>query len=307
MKHSKKVVVVGSAGRLGVSLVEALRRDHTVIPLTRGDLDLASPESIEKALGPLDYDSLVIAGALTGVDYCESNEQEAFAVNATGPGRISEISAGKGAHVSYLSTDFVYDGTKRSAYTESDPANPISVYGASKLLGEANVLGSSPKNLVLRVSWLFGRGKSAFPEWIIQKCMAESGVTLPMDKWGCPTSCDDLVDALLQLAGGASGEEAAGVCNFCNPEPCSWRDWGQFCIDTAKRAGLPIRCEFIRGIPMAEVAAFVAKRPSNSALCIQRFMKLTGKEPPSWQEAVGKHLHQSDLFKGYTSTRTTNV
>lgn len=307
MKSSKRIVVVGAAGRLGMSLVRALEVHHSVISLTRKELDLSSLASIEAALVPLRYDSLFITGALTAVDYCESNQQEAMAINAAGPGKIAEISSKKGAHVTYLSTDFVYDGTKQSPYLESDPACPISVYGASKLLGEENVLAASCDHLVVRVAWLFGRGKAAFPEWIINKALADSEVTLPQDKIGCPTSCDDLVQALLLLTGTSSGETASGVFNFCNPQPCTWQEWGQFCVDAAKQAGLPIRCETIGGVPMDSVEAFVAKRPSNSAMSVTKFATYAGASPRSWQLAVDEHLSGSDLFQGYTSTRMCGV
>lgn len=307
MKPLKRVVVVGSAGRLGTSLVRALEENHSVISLTRKELDLASASSIEAALEPLDFDSLIITGALTAVDYCESNPEEAFLINATGPGKIAEVSARKGAHVTYLSTDFVYDGGKSHPYVEEDLALPISVYGSSKLGGEENVLKTSHNNLVVRVSWLFGRGKPAFPEWIIQKACAESDVSLPQDKIGCPTSCDDLVQALLMLLCNHSGRTASGVFNFCNPEPCTWQEWGQFCIDTAKEAGLPILAETIRGVPMNSVVAFTAKRPLNSAMSVEKLVDFTRVTPRSWQDAVRDHLLQSAPFQEYTSTRMCGV
>jgi dTDP-4-dehydrorhamnose reductase len=303
MKPSKRIVVVGSAGRLGTSLVQALEENHTVISLTRKELDLASSSSIEGALKHLDYDSLFITGALTAVDYCESNKREAFSINAEGPGKVAEISAKKSAHVTYISTDFVYQGNTNQPYTEGELPSPISVYGASKLRGEENVLCASGENLVVRVSWLFGPGKAAFPEWIINKACAESDVTLPQDKIACPTSCDDLIQALLLLSCNGSGEAAPGVFNFCNPEACTWQEWGQFCVDTAKRAGLPILGETIRGVPMDTVPAFIAKRPLNSAMCVEKVSAFLGQPPRSWQEAVADHLSQSELFGGYTSTR----
>lgn len=301
------IVVVGAAGRLGVSLVQALSAHNQVISLTREDLDLSSTTSIEAALDSLNYESLFIVGALTAVDFCEANEKQAFAINADGPGKIAEISAKKGAHVTYISTDFVYDGAKSSPYTEDDEALPISVYGASKLRGEENVLGESSKNLSVRVSWLYGLGKSAFPEWIIGKALAERDVTLPYDKIGCPTSCKDLVQALMLLSGVQSGNTASGVFNFCNPPSCTWQQWGQFCIDTAKDAGLPILCETIEGVPMDSVTAFVAKRPPNSGMDVGKFMKFSGLTTRTWREALRDHLYQSGLFQEYTSTRKCAV
>jgi dTDP-4-dehydrorhamnose reductase len=293
-----RIVVVGSSGRLGGLLVKALERDHAVTGLSRSQLDLGSEKSISAALEPLDFDHIIIAGALTGVDYCETHEAESVAVNATGPGKIAEISAVKKAHVTYFSTDMVYDGTKAEPYTEADAPNPISVYGASKLRGEELVLAASADNLVLRVSWLYGPGRPAFPEWIINKACAESQVTLPGDKTGCSTSTVDLLALLPPLLFGPDGT-IGGVLNLCNSGPCSWRDWGQFCIDTARIAGLPVLADRIEGVPVNSVPAFVAKRPVNSAMSTAKYNGLTGIVPRSWQEANREFLLQSELFSRY--------
>lgn len=292
----RRIVIVGSSGRLGGLLLRAMGREHEVVGFSRQQLDLGSVDSISKALEPLDYDLLIIAGALTGVDYCETNEAEAFAINATGPGEIARISAGKNAHVTYFSTDMVYDGTKPEPYSEADLTNPISVYGASKLKGEDLVLDASSANLVLRVSWLYGPGRAAFPEWIINKACAESHVTLPGNKTGCSTSTVDLVALLKPLLFG-SGGPAGGVFNLCNSGPCTWRDWGQFCIDTAREAGLPVIADQIEGVPVDSVPAFVAKRPVNSAMSTAKYTALTGIVPRSWQEANGEFLQQSELLQ----------
>lgn len=296
----RRIVIVGASGRLGGLLVKAFESDHTVTGISRQQLDLGSADSISKALEPLDYDLLVIAGALTAVDYCETNEAEAFAINATGPGEIARISAAKNAHVTYFSTDMVYDGTKSGFYSEADLTNPISVYGASKLKGEELVLASSPGNLVLRVSWLYGPGKAAFPEWIIGKACADSHVTLPGDKTGCSTSTVDVVALLKPLLFGPDGP-AGGVFNLCNSGSCAWRDWGQFCIDTARLAGLPLIADQIEGVPVDSVPAFVARRPVNSAMTTAKYTRLTGIVPRSWQDANRDFLQQSELFSKYQS------
>ncbi|MEO5917516.1 MAG: NAD(P)-dependent oxidoreductase [Luteolibacter sp.] len=294
----KKIVIVGSSGRLGGLLIKSFGGNHSVTGLSRAQLDLGCSESIVAALEPLDYDLLIIAGALTGVDYCETNEAEAFAINATGPGKIAEISAGKNAHVTYFSTDMVYDGSKPEPYSEADAPNPISVYGASKLNGEDLVLQASPGNLVLRVSWLYGPGRPAFPEWIINKACAEAHVTLPGNKIGCSTSTVDLLGLLPPLLFGP--DVASGVFNLCNSGPCTWRDWGQFCIDTARAAGLPVLADHIEGVPVDSVPAFVAKRPVNSAMSTGKYTAFTGVTPRNWQEANREFLQQSELFKKHT-------
>ncbi len=291
----KRIVVVGAAGRLGATLLESLGNEHSVIALTRAQMDLTSKRSIADALAPLDYDLLLLPAALTLVDYCETHEQEAFSVNAEAPRVIAEVSAAKGAHITYFSTDFVFDGNKREPYLETDVPGPISVYGASKLKGEEYVLAASPGNLVVRVSWLFGPGKAAFPEWIVDRSCSESELTLPGDKIGSPTFSSDLVEYLNALLFGAN--IASGVFHLCNSNACTWRDWGQFCIDTAREAGLPVKAGHIQGVPVDSVPAFVARRPVNSAMSTEKFTSVTGIRPRGWQESVRKHLLQSDCFK----------
>ena len=295
-----RIVVVGSSGRLGSLLVKSFEKDCIVTGLSRAQLDLGSLESISNALEPLEYDLLFIAGALTGVDFCETNAAEAYQINATGPGRIAGISATKNAHVTYFSTDMVYDGLKPEPYSETDTPHPISVYGASKLKGEELVLNASASNLVLRVSWLYGPGRPAFPEWIINKACAESHVTLPGNKVACSTCTVDLIGLMQPLLFGHECP-AGGIFNICNSLPCTWRDWGQFCIETARDAGLPVIADQIEGVPVDSVPAFVAKRPINSAMSTSKYTNFTGITPRTWQDANLEFLQQSDLFQKFQS------
>jgi dTDP-4-dehydrorhamnose reductase len=304
--EQKRIAIVGSAGRLGGLLASSLDRNNSVIRLAREQMDIGDSKSIDAALKDLDYDFLIIAGALTAVDYCETHEAEAFSINAEGPGRIAEISAEKGAHVTFISTDFVYDGTKDMPYTEEDATEPISVYGASKLRGEKLVLGADPGNLVIRISWLYGPGKPAFPEWIINKACAETDLTLPEDKIGCPTSSVDLVNWMLPMLAGRDGESASGIFNLCNSRPCSWQEWGQYCIDTARDAGLPVRANRISGVSVDSVPAFIAKRPVNSSMSTAKYTARTGITPRDWQTAVREFLAGSDLFREHRPASATH-
>lgn len=288
-----RIVVVGSDGRLGGALVEALGQQYSVTGLGRKAMDLSSPESISEALIPLAYDRLFLTGALTGVDHCENHAIDAYAVNAEGPRLVAKISAAKGAHVTYISTDMVFDGAKAGSYLETDKPNPVSVYGASKLKGEQGVLAASTVNLVVRVSWVFGPGRPAFPEWIIGQACANKELTLPGDKTACPTYTSDLIGWLDALVFGRPDGPASGIFNLCNSEPCSWRDWGQFCVETAREAGLPVIAGKITPVAVDSVAAFVAKRPLNSVLDTTKFQKWTGIRPRDWHEAIRDHVMQN--------------
>lgn len=296
IRGTKRIVVVGSAGRLGSALVRLLGQDHQVMGLDRTQLDLTSIASIDKALAKCDYDQLILTGALTAVDYCESHVSEAFAVNARAPGRIAEISAAKGAHMTYISTDMVFDGTQSQPYVESDKPNPISVYGASKLAGEEQVSAASSSNLVTRVSWLFGPDRPAFPEWIIHQACSEMHITLPGNKICCPTYTLDFVNWLAWLTSDRTNGPASGIFHLCNSKPCSWREWGQVCIDTARDAGFPVVAGEISGVPVDSIQAFVAKRPLNSAMSTAKFSTLTGIRPRDWTEALHDFVMQDEFF-----------
>jgi dTDP-4-dehydrorhamnose reductase len=285
-----QLVIVGSGGRLGSALLESYSKSHRVTGLIRAELDLADSESIQRALEPLEYDRLILPGALTAVDYCESHEDEAFAINADGPKLIAEISAEKGAHVTYISTDFVFDGLSTHAYSEEMVARPLSVYGASKLEGEEAVLGVSKDNLVARVSWLYGSGKPAFPEWIIQQAMKQSALALPKEKIGIPTYTEDVVDYLKALITLDGGIPAGGIFHLSNSGQCTWQEWGQFCIDQAAAAGVTLKTRKISGNCLEDIVAFVAPRPINSVLSTEKFTRQTGIVPRSWQDAMREHF-----------------
>jgi len=300
--NRKKVVVIGSGGRLGRSLMDSLARDHEVVGFDRKSLDLSSADAIDSALAGLHYDELILSGALTAVDYCETHREEAFAVNATGPGRIAEISADKGAHVTYISTDMVFDGLKSGLYVESDEAIPANVYGESKLAGEQLVLKASPDHLVARVSWVFGPARPAFPEWIIGMACKQPDLTLPDDKFCCPSYTEDLTVWLRALTVDAADHPASGVVHLCNSGACAWRDWGQACLDDARDAGISLMTGQIRGVPVGSVAAFVAKRALNTSMSTSKFTSVTGIQPRPWQEALREFVMQSPTLSAYRSS-----
>lgn len=296
-KKCARVVVVGSDGRVGRALCEYLKYDHTLIPLGRGQLNLESARSITEALGTLDYEFVFLTGALTGVDYCETHQQEAHSVNAIAPGIIAEISARKGAHLTYVSTDMVFDGNTDLPYLETDKPRPISIYGETKLKGEDHVMDASATNLIVRVSWVFGPGRRAFPEWIVDQACSSGYLTLPNDKIACPSYSVDLVQWMSTLVFAETAGPAAGVFHLCNSVPCTWLEWGQFCVETARAAGHPVIVDKIDGVTVDSVSTFVARRPRNSSMNTDKFSSRTGVLPRRWNEAVHEFMTGS-IWRG---------
>ena len=291
------VVVVGSGGRLGSVLAGQISKHRRVIALGRGDFDLTDAGSIRRVLGAIDYGWLFLTAALTDVDYCETHPREAYVINAEAAGIVAEVSAEKCAHVTYLSTDMVFDGSSAVPYRETDPPLPISVYGHTKHDGERRVLAASGGNLVARVSWLFGPSRPGFPEWIVRQAASCEYPALPEDKFARPTYTVDLAEWLEALVFGNDEGPASGVVHLCNDGTCSWKEWGEACVDLARMLGMKNLAQKITGISLAEVEAFVASRPFNSAMYTGKFSKLTGIRPRTWSEALRHFVIQGEAFR----------
>lgn len=197
--------------------------------------------------------------------------------------------------MTHFSTDFVFDGSKPAPYIEADPAGPINVSGTSKLAGELRVLAASPEHLVVRVSWLYGSDKPAFPERLIGNACAEKEVCLPSDEIGCPTHTGDIAELLRPLIFAPDGP-VGGVIHLCNSGRCTWQERGQHCVDIARAAGLPIKAARAGASSLDSIAAFVAKRPPNSAMSTGRYTRSTSIEPQPWQEARAIYLLQNKLY-----------
>src|SRR5690606_32791507 len=131
------------------------------------------------------------------------------------------------ARMIHFSTDHVFDGHKDSPYVEEDMPDPVNIYGKSKLEGERGVGAGLMNSLIVRVSWLFGPQSTAFPDWVLKSAATERNFSLPIDKWACPTYTLDLAAWLEPLL---FRENVTGILHLCNSDPCSWHDWGNFCL-----------------------------------------------------------------------------
>lgn len=278
-----KILITGSTGRLGAALLREYGGRHEVLAPGRDALDLADEAGIRAALAPLDFDVLINPAALTNVDYCEFNEEEAFAVNARGPGVMAEVAARKGARMVQISTDYVFDGVAEGLRRESDPVNPKSVYGRAKLAGEEAVLAEDPGFLVVRTSWLFGPGNPGFLDAILERALREPRVEAIEDKDSSPTHTLDFARLLEPLL---LENPVGGVLHLCNSGSCSWKEYGQAALDAAANAGLPLQAREVEGISIEDMRQFVAPRPRHTAMSTAKFTRVAGRNPRPWGEAV---------------------
>ena len=268
--------MTGANGQLG----SALRRVLSHEDLTLKDLpefDLADPAS-ESQIREAKPDIILHVGAYTNVDQAEREPERAYAVNAQGTRRVAQAAQAAKARLIYVSTDYVFDGTKTSPYHEQDTPHPLNHYGRSKYEGEQAVLTLCPNSLVVRTAWLFGHEGPNFVKTIMRVAQERPVLEVVDDQRGCPTYAEDLAQALSQLA----MSDLRGICHVTNSGHCSWYEFAQ-AIVRLTGAGAAVQ-------PITtSQAARLAKRPPYSVLSHDRFA--TQYSPlPEWQDALARFL-----------------
>jgi dTDP-4-dehydrorhamnose reductase len=287
---SRTIAIVGSGGRLGAALLREWRtRGEQVIGFNRELLDLGNLPGMREELEPLDFDVLVNCAAQTNVDRCEREPEEAQQINSGAVATLADICTRKKARFIHISTDYVFDGTKKTPYEEGDEPNPISKYGESKLSGERCVHAVSDRHLVVRVSWVFGPDRASFVDQIIQRAREQDRVEAIADKVSVPTYT---LDAAQLLRAVLDRPEICGVLHLCNTGQCTWQEYGQHALDCAAAAGLPLRTRKVEPLKLADMKAFVAKRPVYTPLSTASLTHLTGLTPRHWREAVDEYVRQ---------------
>jgi dTDP-4-dehydrorhamnose reductase len=308
-----KIVIIGSNGRLGTELARAYHKNYEVIGYNRSALDVENLAQLRETLHPNDFRILINCAAFTNVDLCESQRKRAFIINSEVPRELAEICRAKNARLIHFSTDYVFDGEKREPYLESDPANPISVYGESKRAGEENVLAAQGRHLVVRVSWVFGPDRPSFIDGVIKRARENEHVDAIADKFATPTYTKDIAEMLPRFfnpvagigdpgravrdRGNAgvndSGYSDSGILHFANTGECSWQEYAQHALDCCHKLGVPLKARTVAPLKLSDMKNFIARRPIYSVLSTSKFNALAGKSPRSWQDAVAEYVRES--------------
>lgn len=311
-----KIVIIGSAGRLGAALRREFVDKFEVVDFNHAQLDLADVNQIQAKIDNLDFDVLINAAAMTNVDLCQTERDRAFAINAEAPRVMAQICRSKKVKLIHFSTDYVFDGEKREPYLEEDAARPMSAYGESKRAGEQNVLGVDRRNLIVRVSWVFGPDRPSFVDGIIKRAREEEHVDAVADKFSTPTYTRDIAlmlpqffmsDAVAAVADpgtagpswtgergrGYSAHDYSGILHFTNAGECSWQEYGQFALDCCRSLGIPLRAKTVGALKIADMKSWIAPRPAYSVLCTEKFFSLTGRTPRNWRDAVAEYVRES--------------
>lgn len=319
-----KLVVLGTGGRLGAALMRAYRDKFDVTGFSHAQLDLSNLDGVRRKLSTTSFDVLVNAAGFTNVDLCETERDRAFLINAEAPGVLAELCSAKDAKLIHFSTDYVFDGEQRSPYTEEDEANPISIYGESKLAGEKNVLAADDRHLVVRVSWVFGPDRPSFIDAMIKRAQENEKIDAIADKFSTPTYTQDIAAMLPRffnvrpVAGGAdpgknlqgtefagdtpavteagvtapgyNASDYSGILHFANAGKCNWQEYAQWALDCCDRAGVSLKAREVGALELNDMKNWVAHRPVYSVLSTAKYTELTGTSPRAWREAVADYI-----------------
>jgi len=274
-----RALVAGALGQLGRELSSRLGGELAWAG-GRDGLDVTDEPAVFAFVAQVKPDVVYNATAWNRVDAAEAEPERAFVVNAHAPRTLARAAADVGARLVHVSTDYVFDGLSPRPYGEEDEPRPLSVYGASKLEGERNVLAAGAQHLVVRTSGVLGRAGSAqkggsFVDRILEQARAGKPLRVVADQTFAPTFADELADALIALA----RSPARGLVHVTNAGSCTWHELALAALREAGSAAP------VAAIKAAELK-LPARRPAYSVLDNSRYLSLGLTRPRPWQDAL---------------------
>jgi len=282
-----KILLLGKTGQVGGALTPLLRQlagssaDEAVVTLGRADVDLSDAAALAQAVQQVQPSLIVNAAAHTAVDRAETEPDIAFAINAVAPGVLAEQAAKLNALLVHYSTDYVFDGSQRTPYRESDPTHPLGVYGESKLAGEQAVQASGCRHLLLRTSWVYDSTGRNFLTTMLRLAKQHGKLRVVGDQHGSPTSAAMIAEASLQLIRSMLNQPAmqGGLYHLTAQGQTTWHGFAQAIMH---KAGLDIPIE---AITTADYPT-PAKRPAYSVLDSSKLQREFNYRLPDWQQAL---------------------
>ncbi|ADW71492.1 dTDP-4-dehydrorhamnose reductase [Granulicella tundricola] len=299
------ILITGSTGQVGGELVRLFRSQNPSLEVhapDRSQLDLRDPASIRDVVRTLLPQWIINPAAYTAVDRAESDQEDAFAVNAEAPRILGEEAAVIGAPVLHFSTDYVFAGDAERPYEETDLAKPLGVYGLSKLAGERNLAASGAAHLIFRTSWVYGATGKNFLRTILRVARQQPQMRIVADQHGAPTAARDLaqmtatiVAQLEETAGAGDLAEAIrsiqGIYNATNSGDTTWFGFAEEALRLRRAAEPCISFAELIPIPTAEYPT-PARRPASSRLSCVKLSRTFVIQMRPWQTALGEVLKE---------------
>jgi dTDP-4-dehydrorhamnose reductase len=308
------ILLTGKTGQLGSELNRLLPKLAEVIAPERNDLDLRDPETIRQVMRNANPQLVVNAAAYTAVDAAETDEATALAVNAEAPRLLAQEAKKIGAMLVHFSTDYVFDGSTKTPYEETDPTNPINIYGKTKLAGEQAVRSSGVPHLIFRTAWIYATRGRNFLLTILRLATEREELKIVADQVGAPTCAVDLAEAttriLTGMIAGDKGQfsfpEVSGAYHMTAAGETTWYDFTKAILEEARRAtqDLPWLASVTKGRPLiarhvvpisTEEFHSPTRRPAYSVLSNARLKQVFGVTLPDWRT----QLHHCFVSRSY--------
>jgi dTDP-4-dehydrorhamnose reductase len=277
-------LVTGAGGMVGRDVCAALdSRGETVLPLTKSDLDITDAAAVRDVVRRAKPNVIINCAAYTKVDDAETNEHLATAINGSAVKFLAGAANDVDALLVQISTDFVFDGSKRTPYEVNDLPAPLSAYGRSKLAGE-QAATIARKHIVLRTAWLFGIHGPNFVEAIRNQVRKGTNpLRVVNDQRGRPTYTPHLANAIVRIAQRAHGDEnARGIVHYADEPECTWFDFARAIVGDDAMV-TPVSSDAYQR---------PATRPAYSVLSTERYERITGVKPESWEDGLREYLQQ---------------
>jgi dTDP-4-dehydrorhamnose reductase len=283
--HKKKILVTGANGQLGKELQDLapVWPQFEFTFLSREDLPIHHFELVRHFFEVLRPDWLINCAAYTAVDRAETEKDLAFQVNGEAVGVLAAVCRERGAHFLHISTDYVFDGTAHHPYRPTDPTNPQSVYGASKLEGEKEALQLNHQSLIIRTSWVYSSHGKNFVRTMLRLFAERDEVKVVNDQTGSPTYAADLADAILQIV--SRDFFLPGIYHYANKGVITWYD-----LAVAIRDITGSTCR-VTPIPTSDYPT-PARRPAWSVLDTSQLEMAYGIQPPDWRTSLKRCLEK---------------
>ncbi|MCO6498244.1 MAG: dTDP-4-dehydrorhamnose reductase [Chitinophagaceae bacterium] len=281
MSH-KKILVTGTNGQLGSELRElsAVYSDYKFVFTSRQELPIENRDKVLAFFESHHFDFCINCAAYTAVDKAESEKEIAFLVNATAAGTLAEASLKTGAKLIHISTDYVYDGSKKEPLKEDDPTGPLNVYGESKLEGEKQVLAKNPDSIIIRTSWVYSSYGKNFVKTMMRLLSEKEELKVVADQTGSPTYAADLADTVMLIVEMiASGKNVSGIFNYSNSGVTTWFDFTCWIKEL-----ISSKCKVLQ--VTTEEYPTPARRPLYSVLDTSKLRAVLGNEIPFWKDSV---------------------
>ena len=293
-----KILLFGKGGQVGWELQRSLATLGEVVALGRDSTELSGdfskPESLIATVRAVQPQIIVNAAAHTAVDRAEGEPELARAINATAPGILAREAAARGAWLMHYSTDYVFDGGGSTPWVEDDPTGPLSVYGRTKLEGEALIRASGARHLIFRTSWVYAARGGNFAKTMLKLAKEKDNLTVIDDQIGAPTGAELLADLTAHaLRTAQQRPEVSGTYHAVASGHTSWHGYARHVIEFARRAGQPIKvsADAIAPVPTSAFPT-PAKRPTNSRMDTTKLRQAFAVTLPEWQAGVERMLSE---------------